>query len=212
MTFKTMKKVKLFLITMLILAGPQLFSQSFQITPYSGYTFNNRFYIEGGRAEISGGHTFGGIVTYSLPKNFSLEFLYSRHMTTVSAWSTILPDDVSYGAAYNYFLIGANRNVFIPNTGLKFYGGTKIGASVLSAIDNEFETKTNFAVSLGVGSVFMFTENLGLHLGANVKAPILDPKLNLWWGLGSGPQVGMSSWTPIVQFNLLGGVVFSFGQ
>lgn len=52
----------------------------------------------------------------------------------------------------------------------------------------------------------------GLPLGANVKAPFLESGINLWCGTGSVPQIGVSSWAPIVQFNLLGGLALSIGK
>jgi hypothetical protein len=200
------------MLTLLMLSFTEVFSQKIQVTPFSGYTFGNRFSIEGGRAEISGGHTWGGAVSIPLPSDFSLEFLYSRHMTTVSAASINLSESIVSDAAYNYFLAGVNRNFIIPNSGLKLYGGTKIGASVLSSLDDGFSTRTNFAVSIGAGLVYLINDFAGLHLGANVKAPVLGSGINLWWGTGSGPQVGVSSWAPIVQFNLLGGIVLIIGK
>ncbi len=205
-----MKLVKrsFFLFTF-ILIFTQAFSQSIQLSPYSGYTFSNKIDIEGGRAKISGGHTFGGILTFTLPVDYDVEILYSRHINLVTASSRRLTEDFRSDAAYHYILAGVNRTYTIPNTGLKFYGGPKLGASILSSLDNEFSNRTNFAVGLDAGMVFLINNSVGLRIGANVKAPVIDSGINLWWGTGSGPQVGVSSWAPIVQFNLLGGLVIN---
>lgn len=207
-----MKILKILLITTgLYLLAFQINAQSIQLTPYSGYTFSNKFSIDEGTAKIYGGHTFGGILTFTLPISYDVEILYSRHITTVTANSRRLTEPFRSDAAYNYILAGMNRNFVIPNTGLKFFGGPKFGASILTSLDDQFSNRTNFAVALDAGMVFLINDFIGLRIDANVKAPIIDAGLNLWWGTGSGPQVGVSSWTPIVQFNLLGGLVFNIG-
>lgn len=200
---------KIFTLFTFTLVICQVFSQSIQLSPYSGFTFSNKISIDGGIAKISGGHTFGGIVTVTLPINYDFEILYSRHINEVTASSTMLLDEFRSDAAYNYILAGFNRIIRIPNTGLKVYGGPKFGASILSSIDDKFSTRTKFAVALDAGMVYMVNDIIGLRLGANVKAPIVNSGVNLWWGIGSGPQVGLSSWSPIVQFNFLGGIVIN---
>jgi hypothetical protein len=157
----------------------QAFSQSIQISPYSGYTFSNKISIDGGTAKISGGHTFGGILTIALPVNYDIEIIYSRHINEVTATSRNLSEDFRSDAAYTYILGGVNRSFTIPNTGLKFYGGPKIGASILTSRDNEFSTRSNFAVGLDGGMVFLVNDFVGLRIGANVKAPIVDSGLSL---------------------------------
>jgi hypothetical protein len=189
--------------------GIQLNAQSLQLTPYSGYTFSSSANIEGGKAKISGGHTFGGILTFSLSEYYDIEILYSRHINEVSARSRLLAEDVRSDAVYNYILGGVSRAYWVPGTGLKFHGGTKIGAAILTFNDDEYSNQTNFAVGLEVGMTYLLSDFVGLRIGANVKAPITGTGVNLWWGTGSGPQVGLSSWAPIVQFNLLGGLVIN---
>jgi hypothetical protein len=190
--------------------GNHLSAQSIQLTPYSGYTFSSSTNIDGGKAKISGGHTFGGIFTFVISDYYDVEILYSRHINEVSARSTFFTEDFRSEAAYNYILGGINRAYPLPGTGLKFHGGTKIGAAILTFNDGDYSTQTNFAVGLEVGMTYLVNDFIGLRLGANVKAPITGTGVNLWWGSGSGPQVGLSSWAPIVQFNLLGGLVFNF--
>lgn len=182
-------------------------AQSVSITPYSGYTFKSSTDIDGGRASISGGHTFGGILTLALPINLDIEIQYSRHSNEVTARSIFLTDPVEADGVYNYLLAGINRTYTLPQTGLSFYGGTKFGVAFLTSPDDEFSTRTNFGVGLGVGSIFMMNEFAGIRLGVDARAPITGSGLNLWWGSGSGPQVGVSSWAPIVQFALSGGIV-----
>jgi len=130
-------------------------------------------------------------------------------MSVVSAYSSRLTEDFRSDAAYNYILIGGNRTISIPKTGLKFYGGPKIGAAILTSLDDNFSTETNFAAGLDAGLIMLLHENVGIRLGANVKAPIVGSGINLWWGSIGGPQVGVSSWAPIVQINLMGGLVFN---
>lgn len=206
-----MRSCKQFIYLLAFLfTGNHLNAQSIQLTPYSGYTFSSSTNIDGGKAKISGGHTFGGIVTFSISDYYDVEILYSRHINEVSARSTFFTEDFRSEAAYNYILGGVNRVYKVPGTGLKFHGGTKIGAAILTSLQDEFSNRTNFAVGLEVGMTYLLSDFIGLRLGANVKAPITGTGVNLWWGSGSGPQVGLSSWAPIVQFNLLGGLVLNF--
>lgn len=66
---------------------------------------------------------------------------------------------------------------------------------------------TRFAVGLNVGGAYYFTEQLGLRIQANLNAPVTDIGANLWWSPGSGIDVGVSSYTPVLQFGFTGGLV-----
>lgn len=203
-----MRSIYLLCLSIFLFAATSItYAQSFEITPFSGYTFGNSVNIPGGKARIGPGHTFGGLVGFSVSDVLGFELLYSRQHSRITAQSDDLTEDVRSEGAVTYILGGSNRRLPIVPDVFDVFGGAKLGAVVFSSRDKEFTTDTRFAVGGTVGMNYFFSEVIGLRIGANVYFPVVNAGASLWWG-GGGPQVGLTSWSPLIQFNLLGGITF----
>lgn len=195
--------IVLFIVSMAFSAG----AQSLEIFGFSGYTFGDKFPISGGSAKIYDGHTYGGNLSYNLSETYAVEILYSRQDSRVTAFSSYLNLDVDEPMATSYIMAGSNRLIPLSEKAV-FFSGLKLGAVIFSSKDDAFDAVTKFAAGFNGGFKTTFTENLGIRVQANLNFPITDVGASLWWGSGSGTSVGVSSYTPIIQFGFTGGLVY----
>ena len=201
----------LFFTGLLFLLQLSAMAQSFEVTAFSGYTFADKFPISGGSAKINDGHTYGGILSYNHNESYAFELLYSRQETRGSAKSSYLNLDNDEAISVNYILAGSNRMIPTSVHGA-FFGGIKLGAVIFSPKLNQYSNVTKFAVGITGGYKHMLNDIIGIRLQANLYAPIIDAGANFWWSPGNGTSVGVSSYTPILQFGLNGGIVFKLGK
>lgn len=207
-----MKKTYLSLLLVGLFFQFSLRAQQFELTPFSGYTFKHSFDIYGGEAAIEDGHTFGGMLGFLLSPNYALELLYSRQLANVTARSAFLGERFREDAAISYILVGGSRVFPSASSKAQFTSGLKLGVGILSSPDNAFSDEVKFAASGNFGFKYFFVEQVGLSLGSRIFFPIIDTGASLWWSPGGGTQVGVSTWSPIVQLNLYGGLVFRLGN
>jgi len=198
----------LFLFLLTCLEG---ISQSFEITPFSGYTFDHSFPIYGGRAKLGGGQTFGGMLGFQIQENIELETFYSYQSGTSTARSSSIQGDVRTNNSAHYILIGANR-LFSNSSQVTFFSGLKMGAGILSFQNNEFNDISRFAVGINGGMKYFASDRVGLRLQANLMMPISNVGGSLWWSPGSGTSVGLSSFSSVIQFGFTGGIVFRLSK
>lgn len=201
-----MKKI-LFLISMFLLLNVNSFSQGLSIFVHSGYTFGDRFPVYGGTGKIYDGHTYGGAINYEISDFYAIEISYSRQDSRVTAVSSSLLQAIDEPLSSNYILGGVNRQLKVSDEAT-LYGGLKLGAVIYSTSGSRFDAVTRFAVGLNAGAKYMFAEKIGLRIQANLNSPVTDIGSSLWWSPGSGVNVGVSSYTPILQFGFTGGLVF----
>jgi hypothetical protein len=98
-----------------------------------------------------------------------------------------------------------------PRCGFRIFSYTffqRIYAPKLHTRDNI----TKFAAGISGGFKYALNNNIGLRLQANLNFPIIDAGASLWWSPGSGVDVGVSSYTPIMQFGFTGGLVFMLAK
>ncbi len=200
-------KNRLLLSFLLSLSVFLLNAQSLDLTVFSGYTFADKLPIEGGRAKIYGGHSFGTALTYYLNSHYSVELFYNRIESRVTVSSDLLGSDIDERISTNYILAGSNR-ILPLNDRASILGGLKIGAVVFAPYKNDANNNTYFAAGINGGFQYLFTDKVGIKLQANAMFPITDVGASLWWSAGSGPEVGVSSGSSLIQIGLNGGLVF----
>jgi hypothetical protein len=202
-----MKKIIL-LICITILTTTLIKAQDFQFTPFAGYTFADKFKIDRGNARIGGGFTYGGILSYVIHESIAIELTYSRQDCDASAYSDYYEIDVWGPISANYIYLGGSKLLQL-NEDMFLFTGTNVGMGIYSGKDNSTSSTTKFAVGLNGGLKYFFSDKVGLRLQANLNFPITDIGGGLWWGIGSGPSVGLTSRIPFLQFGFSGGLVFT---
>lgn len=197
---------QLLLIT-LVIASLSAYSQDFKVFVHSGYTFGDKFPIYGGNGKIYDGHTFGGSLTYKINPVYEIELSYTQQNSRIMARSVASGVDINSTASINHFFIGSNRIKPISEKS-EVFGGAKIGAVYFASNADDFSNITKFAIGLNAGISYFFNPRLGLRLQANLHFPVIDVGANLWWSGGSSTNVGVSTYSPIIQFGFAGGLVF----
>jgi len=186
-------------------------AQQIDISFLSGYTFRNRIDIYRGRATIDDGHAMNAMLGFSITDYNEVELQYYLQPTRVTAFSSELDEDVDEKANFHYILAGGNRVAPLSDV-VQAYGGLKIGMAIIGSPTNDFEEEIKFAVGFGGGLKIFPSDVVGIRIGAQLLMPVFGAGGSLWWSPGSGTSVGVSTWSPIAQFNLQGGLVFRLGN
>jgi hypothetical protein len=201
-----MKKLLIVLsFSFLPLAG--LLAQGIEITPITGYTFQAGFNISGGRAFLRDGQNWGGMIGFSPNKLTEVELGYNYMGTSAVARSSSLQNNVDTPAQVHYATIGMNR-LFPASEKMTLFTGAKLGTGTLAFPESNFRNITKFTVGFQGGMKFYASDRVGLRLQANLMMPVVGVGSSLWWSPGGGAAVGVSGWSPIVQFGFTGGLIF----
>lgn len=195
------------LLLVLGMCSSPVFSQHLEIFVHSGYSFADKFPIDGGRGKMEAGHTYGGSLGYQLGEEYIIEVSYMRQDADVKAYSTYFSLDVNEPVNVSYIFAGGNR-LFPIDEKFNLFTGARLGAFLLNFKDSSYDNITRFAVGVNAGLKYLITPQLGIRAQANLNFPITDVGANLWWSPGSGVDVGVESYTPLLQFGFTGGLVF----
>lgn len=198
------------LVILFMIAGGSVFAQTIEIIPSGGYTFRNRFPITGGELEFSDGATFGGALRFEVNNNNYVELFYSWQETFITASSIYLTESYRSKGAFNYILIGTTQKVPLQDA-IEAYGGVKLGAGWLTA-EQSSSDEVRFSVGATAGLDFYISENIGIQVGMHLLFPITNVGASFGWSSSGGTGVGVSAWSPIVQFGFDGGLVFRLGE
>jgi hypothetical protein len=189
---------------------PRVWAQTYEITPFLGYTLADKFNFDQGVAGVEDGFTYG--VTFSMISDMvnSLEFTYSRQETYVTAYSDYHEIDMNSPSGVNYFLLGGTRLFPLRRAPIEFFAGVSFGVIVLGSKDNEFSTMTKMAVGFNGGMRYFFNKNIGIRIQPNLNFPITNPGGEYWWNPAEGAEADVPSKVPFLQFGFLGGMVYKF--
>jgi hypothetical protein len=182
-------------------------AQGIEITPMTGYTFAAGFPISGGRAQLGDGQNWGGFLGIGLNDFTEVELSYSYMSTSATASSRNLQLDVNTTAQIHYAMIGGNR-LFPVSEKATFFAGGKLGTGTIAFPNRDYRNQTRFSVGFQGGVRVYPSERIGLRVQANLMFPILSSGASLWWSPGGGTAVGITGWSPLVQFGFTGGLIF----
>jgi len=180
-------------------------AQTFEITPFSGYTFPSSFDITGGTAKLEGNANWGISLAYITPNDLTeFEISYTFFGTNANASSVYLVEDENSSARLNFYMLGANRLLTVSEK-VTFFAGLKLGASNLAFPDGENPSSTRFTVGFQTGIRYYVSDRIGFRIQGNLLLPIVNEGGSLWWSPGSGTSI--SGWSPIVPLSLNAGVI-----
>lgn len=185
-------------------------AQNIELIPTAGYTFRNQIPIQGGEVEMNDGATYTANLRFEIRNNNYLELTYSWQETFVTARSIYFDETFRSPGSFNYLLIGSTQKLPI-NQALEGYGGLKLGAGWVD-LDNAINESVKFAMGADAGLNFFLSDAIGLQLGLQLLFPVTNVGANLGWSSSGGTEVGVSAWSPIVQFGFNGGLVLRLGN
>jgi opacity protein-like surface antigen len=155
-----MKKILGFLAFTLL--SPQLLAEGTEISVFSGYRTGGDLENAdtGNKVSLDETNSYGIIIGMDYGPEHVMEFLYSFQQTDIKDGN--VPGQTLLNVDVEYFQIGGSQ-IWTDKKIDKFFGAT-LGAIHLSPNDSGYSSTSKFAMSVGGGMVYKFTDNIGLRL------------------------------------------------
>jgi len=201
------KTFLLFTVFIMSIAG---YSQHTELFGFSGYTFTDQIPIYGGSAKLHQGVNYGGGISYVVDNAYMVEVSYSYQDSRVTAYSHYYSYTIDVPASMHYYMLGGYRMVN-PNEKVQLFTGMKLGGVTLAFPDGYTNSVTKFAMGLDAGFKVFFNKHIGIRGQASMNFPLTNLGGSLYIGSG-GVSAGVSTYSPILQFSFLGGLVFKIGN
>ena len=200
-----MKKTITFVVISTIFLA-HVVSQGFEITAFTGYSFNSNMNTYYGKYNVDDSPNYGFLLGVSPQQDIFVEFMYNRTDTRMDYYylGTAEPIDM----LSEYYHIGGLRQMGTGN--IKPFGAVSLGATRfhLKQTTGDLQQSTQWAMSLalGGGAKILIGERLGVRLQARLGMPMQFS--GLWLGAGTGgASAGAGFRIPIVQFDLSAGLI-----
>lgn len=205
----------LFLTLTTVLCGDS-FAQKYSINAYGGYTLDDGIRYSGVSNEYSyllkGGFIYGAGFEYVPHRsNFGVELLYMGQNTEATP-ETSDTSAKAVDVGINYLMLGPNA-YFQHGRSETFYSfaGAMIGLSYTNSenpVSGYSQTKTNFAWGMRIGGKFFPSENISL----NIIAQLIGSTQSVDNQHFSNSQVQQDGSASIIQFGMVGGISYVFGD
>jgi hypothetical protein len=192
-----------------LILGLSSFAQGVEITPFAGYSFGDKFAIEGGEVKISGGASYGGKLAFIASEKIALELTYNRINGEGNVYSVYLEDEKNNQTGpvnTNYFMVGASR--LFPLDEVTLFAGLDLGGVFLLAPNSDFKSTTSFAAGVNAGAKYFFNDNFGLRGQATLLFPVTSMGTSYWWDPVEDGSTGTTSNVPLLQFGFTIGIIY----
>lgn len=195
-----MKINRLLLILLASTAAPAV-GQGLKLTPFAGYTIQDKVYGYYGDVTISDGTHYGVNLSYEKSSSLAIDLLYSYQTCTFNVY------DYSIGAGNNsgkvdgsvsYIMLGSRHSPDF-NAKVSPYGGVLLGAAIFnSAVTSE---TWKFAVGARLGAVYHVNDRIGIMIQTQLMIPVQG--IGVYFGTGGA---GASTTSTATQLGFTGGV------
>ena len=203
-----MRIKNLLLLFMFWMAG-LLNAQEIQLFPFAGYSFADKFKIDGGTAMIREGITYGGALSWIASDRWAIEISYLRMKSTMEATGYYEGDDFGFADEIhvNYILLGGSR-LFRLAERTNLFSGVNVGVGIFHSIADRYSTMARFAAGVDAGINHFFNKNLGVRVQANLNFPFTEVGDAFGWNGGhNGSSAGVTGVVPFVQPGFTAGLV-----
>ena len=197
-----MKKVLFWLIVLFVGFETTVLAQGVKLTPFGGYTVQDKVYGYYGDMVIEDGAHYGATLTYEKSSNLAVDLTYSYQSTTFSIKDvyTIGPGNVTgnYSGSVSYLVLGSRHS---PDFNAKVapYGGLLIGAAIFNSDVTSEAWK--FAVGGKIGAVYHVNEKFGIVIQTQLMVPVQG--VGVYFGTGGA---GASTTSSATQLGFTGGL------
>lgn len=198
-----MKKIGLLtsLVVLTSMVVPS-FGQGLKLTPFGGYTIQDKVYGYYGDVIIGDGAHYGVSLAFEKSSNLAADLTYSYQSTTfqVKDVYTIGPSNQSgnYNGSVSYLMLGSKHSPDF-NAKLAPYGGLMIGAAIFNSTITSETWK--FAVGARLGAVYHINEKFGIMIQTQLMMPVQG--VGVYFGTGGG---GATTTTSATQLGFTGGL------
>ncbi len=190
--------VSLLLATM---ASLPAIAQGVKITPFYGYTVQDKVHGYYGDVTIGDGSHYGATLTYEKSSNMAVDLMYSYQSTSfgvkILTPGTGYPSG-TYSGSVSYLMLGSRHSMDF-NAKVAPYGGLLIGAAIFNS-DVTSET-WKFAVGGKLGLVYHVNEKFGIMLQTQLLVPVQG--VGVYFGTGGA---GASTTSSATQLGFTGGL------
>lgn len=189
-------------MALLAMAALSANGQSIKLTPFVGYTVQDKVYGYYGDVIIEDGMHYGGTLTYEKSSNMGVDLMYSYQSTTFNVKDvyTIGPGNASgkYSGSVSYILIGSRHS---PDFNAKVapYGGLLLGGAIFKS--DKTDESWKFAVGGKLGVVYHINDKFGIMLQAQLLVPVQG--VGVYFGTGGA---GASTTSSATQLGFNGGL------
>lgn len=195
-----MKIKRLLLILLTVLAVPAL-GQGIKLTPFGGYTIQDRVYGYYGDMVISDGAHYGLNLSYEKSSNLAIDLLYSRQQCTFDVYDYspgLGNNSGKIDGSVNYLMLGSRHSPDF-NAKVSPYGGVLLGAAIFNSAKTSESWK--FAVGARLGAVYHVNDRIGIMIQTQLMIPVQG--IGVYFGTGGG---GASTSSTATQLGFTGGV------
>lgn len=197
-----MKKIAFCTLALLMMAGWSASGQGLKITPFGGYTVQDKVYGYYGDVIIEDGGHYGAVLSYEKSSNLAVDLTYSYQPTTfiVKDYFNNALNNVSgsYSGSVSYLMLGSRHSPDF-NAKVSPYGGLLIGAAIFN---NALTSETwKFAVGGKLGAVFHANEKFGIFIQTQLLVPVQG--IGAYFGTGGA---GVSTTSSATQLGFTGGL------
>jgi opacity protein-like surface antigen len=189
------------------------YSQHLSINAFGGYTFRDKINFGNAYAYINGGGFWGASVEGVNQQGTGVELLYQYQKTNVPIYT--YPGNVQQnpgqdGAVVSYLLLNFEQYL-MNNPSIQPYAGIGLGAAFYKGDFPGSSSETKFAWDLKAGIKFKASSSVGIKIGAQLLGSA-QATGTAFYSPGFGyPPYAYTTYSTILQFSFLGGLVFDFG-
>lgn len=175
-------------------------AQGLKVTPFGGYTIQDKVYGYYGDVIIGDGAHYGATLSYEKSSNLAVDLTYSYQSTTfgVKDYSIGVGQTGNYTGSVSYLMLGSKHSPDF-NAKLSPYGGVMLGAAIFNSKVTSETWK--FAVGAKLGAVYHINEKFGIMIQTQLMIPVQG--LGAYFGTGGA---GVSTTSTATQLGFTGGL------
>lgn len=187
-------------IVMMMLSVASANAQGLKLTPFGGYTIQDKVYGYYGDIVIGDGAHYGASLAYEKSSNLAIDLTYSYQSTTfgVKDYSIGVGQTGNYTGSVSYLMLGSKHSPDF-NAKLSPYGGIMLGAAIFNSKVTSEAWK--FAVGMKLGAVYHINEKFGIMIQTQLMIPVQG--LGAYFGTGGA---GVSTTSSATQLGFTGGL------
>ena len=156
------------LIMVLFTLSQTAVSQHLDIAPIGGYFFDEKFPVVNGNVTMAGGAYFGGIVSYGASELIDIELQYSHRNSSIVV-NRETENDSDFALTTNWIMVNGVYNFDNGADAVPFLA-VGMGWVHLNPEGDKNNSENRFALDLGLGFKYRFTDRVGLRLSTNLLA------------------------------------------
>jgi len=181
---KIIRGAAVILMTLAMLMTQDLSAQVIEINGFTGYALNGTARLYDGDFKINDAQNYGGKLAFGVSSTTFLELSYMRSDTEGRYYPFLGSPGDLVGLSSNYIQIGGLQEADFGR--ISPFGTVAVGLVVWSPKDKQYNSKTQFAATVGGGLKIWLTEMIGIRLQGSMMMPMVWNGVGIGCGIGTG--------------------------